>query len=147
MEDVGLSTAASCAASAAASDDGAWIAAALIALFPLVPLVYGLLLLWTSRDGVVTAKGGTRASSKAKAKGGPVIWPVVGSFLELRRNYHRLEDWYLGFFSDDVKTWKLRIPFPLSQTLIATVDPVNVEYILTNIHKYGKVRQYVGMNN
>lgn len=71
-------------------------------------------------------------------RSGPVIWPVVGTIMEMRRNFHRLNDWYLDYFSDAVKTWRLKLPYPLSQTIIATVDPVNVEYILTNIQKYGK---------
>lgn len=70
---------------------------------------------------------------------GPVIWPVLGTGVEMKRNYPRLNDWFLGYFSDGVKSWKYRLPFPLSQTFVATVDPVVVEYILTNIHKYGKV--------
>jgi len=73
-------------------------------------------------------------------KSGPVNWPVIGSIMEMRRNFPRLNDWYLDYFSENVKTWRLKVPFPLSQNIIATVDPVNVEYILTNIQKYGKVR-------
>lgn len=79
-----------------------------------------------------------RVFQKGQRTPGPVIWPVLGTGLEMKRNYHRLNDWYLDYFSEETKSWKLRLPFPLGQTFIATVDPVVVEYILTNIHKYGK---------
>lgn len=72
---------------------------------------------------------------------GPVSWPVLGSLLEMRRNMPRLNDWFLGYFSEDAKTWSLQLPFPIiRQKIICTVDPLVVEYILTNIHMYGKVR-------
>jgi hypothetical protein len=71
---------------------------------------------------------------------GPVSWPVLGSLLEMRRNMHRLNDWLLGYFSEDAKTWSFQLPFPIRQKFICTVDPLVVEYILTNIHMYGKVR-------
>lgn len=77
-----------------------------------------------------------RQKPKVKVrKGGPKQWPVLGSLLELRRNYHRINDWMLSFFSEDVQTFRMDVPF---QRIVSTVDPVNVEYILTNIHKYGK---------
>lgn len=70
---------------------------------------------------------------------GPAIWPILGSAVEMKRNYRRLNDWYLSYFSEDVKSWKYMLPFPFSQTVVATVDPVVVEYVLTNFHIYGKV--------
>lgn len=73
-----------------------------------------------------------------RSTSGPVSWPVLGSLLEMRRNMHRLNDWFLGYFSVDAKTWSLQLPFPIRQKIISTVDPLVVEYILTNIHMYGK---------
>lgn len=80
-----------------------------------------------------------KRSGRRKRIPGPAIWPVIGSMLDIVQNFDTLNDWYLSYFSDDVKTFAFAIPeFPRSLKFFATVDPVNVEYILTNIHKYGK---------
>lgn len=72
---------------------------------------------------------------------GPLAWPVLGSVLELRRNFDRVNEWTHSYFSDEVRTFSFVLPgFPRSLKIISTVDPVIVEYILTNLHKYGKVR-------
>ena len=82
--------------------------------------------------------GGLQRSRKPPR--GPTPWPLLGNLVEMRQNFDRLNDWFLGYFSDDVKTYSLELPFTINPKMILTVDPVNVEYILTNIQKYGKVR-------
>lgn len=126
MDAVGLSNGTAAAAFSAMKDvvvgEDMWLTAAVGAAFTVSTSLwmYGVL-------------------QRAHKSAGPVIWPVFGSLLEMRRNFHRINDWYLEYFNEKVKTWSLRLPYPFNQTFIATVDPVIVEYILTNIQKYGKV--------
>lgn len=125
MDTVGLSNGTAAAAFSAMKDvvvgEDMWLTAAVGAAFTVSTSLwmYGVL-------------------QRAHKSAGPVIWPVFGSLLEMRRNFHRINDWYLEYFNEKVKTWTLRLPHPFNQTFIATVDPVIVEYILTNIQKYGK---------
>ncbi|KAI5070366.1 hypothetical protein GOP47_0014709 [Adiantum capillus-veneris] len=66
----------------------------------------------------------------------PKTWPLVGAQLETFRNFHRLHDWLLSFFSDHHRTVKLSL---ISTTLFFTVDPGNVEHILKgNFPNYPK---------
>lgn len=69
----------------------------------------------------------------------PVNWPVHGCVVEARRNFDRMNDWLLSYFSDDVTTFIFVLSaLPRSNRIVATVDPANVELVLTNIHTYGK---------
>ncbi|MCO5549972.1 hypothetical protein L7F22_003449 [Adiantum nelumboides] len=66
----------------------------------------------------------------------PKTWPLVGAQVEAFRNFHRLHDWVLSFFSPSHRTVKLSM---VSNSVFFTVDPRNVEHILkTNFPNYPK---------
>ncbi|XP_024379187.1 cytochrome P450 704B1 [Physcomitrium patens] len=88
---------------------------------------------------VVTASMWLWLLSLRRRPPGPMIWPWLGSMLEIAPQFDTMNDWYLNYFSADVKTFSFGMPgFPSCTKFVATVDPVIVEHILTNVYKYGK---------
>lgn len=69
---------------------------------------------------------------------GPKSWPVIGSTIEIVRNWHRLHDWFLEMFSNEARSLQVAFAFPVVGG-VYTVDPANVEHILkTNFANYPK---------
>lgn len=65
---------------------------------------------------------------------GPASYPVIGSAIEVLRNWDRLHDWIFEHFSDDLHTIVVPFAFP-DPAGVYTVDPANVEYILKSNFK------------
>ncbi|KAJ7563657.1 hypothetical protein O6H91_03G119100 [Diphasiastrum complanatum] len=88
---------------------------------------------------VILYHGQMRAQAKKCQVEGPFRWPVVGAYFEAKRNLWRVHDWNLRYFRQS-KT--ILIDFGLFVNVL-TVDPKNVEYILsTNFSNYPKGRKF-----
>lgn len=66
---------------------------------------------------------------------GPKRWPLIGSAIEITKNFHRQHDWLISY-SERFSTFEVYL---FSIRIIYTVDPRNVEHMLkTNFNNYIK---------
>ncbi|KAL3680436.1 hypothetical protein R1sor_023392 [Riccia sorocarpa] len=73
-----------------------------------------------------------------ESRGGPKVWPILGTTVEHLVNHHRLHDWLLTQFQKSGKS-TLATPVIAGQVFYYTVDPVNIKHMLkTNFSNYPK---------
>lgn len=71
-----------------------------------------------------------------RGRKGPIRWPILGSSVEVMRNYHRMNDWIVPYLQDSL-TARVELP---NVTYTFTTDPANVEHVLkNNFSNYPKV--------
>ncbi|XP_021759099.1 alkane hydroxylase MAH1-like [Chenopodium quinoa] len=69
----------------------------------------------------------------------PTNWPIVGMLPALLINVHRIHDYFIEIMLKSQLTFFLKGPWFTNMYLLATVDPVNVHYIMSkNFGNYPK---------